>query len=166
MKVENQEMVTLKQLLREYKVLLKAQVRQYFRDIESDKMNKILASMCRQKMICMKDCYIARNQQDFLAVDDKRLKAFWVLLDLGEAAYHCLGDWPVQISFFANETEGEIIYAALGEERLLNAMIKGAETKRIVIVEEPEQIMALELEGVMYYCTVDHNGQVVKYVKE
>lgn len=163
--VINQEPVVIKQLLREYKVLSKAQIRRYFKAIDARRINKVLSMMCQRRMIHMQDGYIALNKQDLADIDEKRLKAFWVLIDQPAVVYHCLGQWPVQI-YFLQEAEGEIIYAALGEERAINAHLRGEEIKRIIVVEELDQIMELEVDGVVYYCTVDAQGAIAKYIKE
>lgn len=167
MQAINQEIVAIKQLLRDYKVLYKTQIRRYFKSVSSDKFNKIVSSMSRQRLVYVQDNYVVLNKGDLRAVDEKRLKAFWALLELGDVEYHCPGDWPVQIHFLQGQgEEGEIIYAALGEERLINANLKEEGIKRIIIVEEPDQIMELEVGGVEYYCTVDGYGNLAKYIKE
>lgn len=165
-KAVNQEIVEIKQLLRDYKVLYKTQVRRYFKSVSSDKFNKIVSSMSRQRLVYFKDNYVVLNKGNLRAIDEKRLKAFWALLELGDVEYHCPGDWPVQIHFLQGQEEGEIIYAALGEERLINANLQEEGIKRIIIVEEPDQIMELEVSGVEYYCTVDGYGNLAKYIKE
>lgn len=161
----DQELAAIKRLLRDYKVLSKAQIRRYFKTVGDRRINKVLSLMCQRGMIHMQENYVALNKQDLADIDEKRLKAFWVLIDQPAVVYHCLGQWPVQI-YFLQEAEGEIIYAALGEERAINAHLRGEEIKRIIVVEELDQIMELEVDGVVYYCTVDAQGAIAKYIKE
>lgn len=162
------EQVLLKELLRHYKVLLKPQVRRYLSNhqLSDQAIKQMWAYMARHRLLYLDERYIALNKPDLAQVNTKNLQAFWVLLTIKQLLYHHPGDFPVQIHFLTETTEGEIIYAALGEERLLNALLaKEAAISRIIIVEEPEQIPALDIANVQYYCTVSENGQLAKYVK-
>lgn len=57
--------------------------------------------------------------------DNSLIRAVWVLLDfIGQVEYHAPGDFPVKLIFFANGELYEIVYAASGQEALINHALR------------------------------------------
>ena len=103
----------------------------------------------------------------FKATDHSMIKAVWVLLDfLDRVEYHSASDFPVKIVFFAEGEEYEIICAVQGHEALVSQAVqrmKEGFSRRIVLVDTPEQISALDFPSIAGYCTVNPNGTVQYY---
>mgnify|MGYP006900629734 CR=1 FL=1 len=102
--------------------------------------------------------------------DYEMLAAVWVLTDfIDRTDYHSSTDFPVELIFIADGELYEVLYAASGNDALLAHALtqqsNGAE-KRIVIVEEPEQIARLTIPDVTAYCTVDMQNGAVQYFKQ
>ncbi len=99
--------------------------------------------------------------------DHSLIKAVWVLLDfLERAEYHSASDFPVKIAFFAEGEEYEIICVPQGQEPMMTQAVqrlKEGYSKRIVLVDIPEQISALDFPCISGYCTVDKDGTVHYY---
>lgn len=96
------------------------------------------------------------------------IRRIWVLLDfMPDVEYHSVSDYPVAISFFIGGEEYQIIHASEGNETTLSAVIahhKNIIAKRLVLVDDPEQIPYLVFPGVIGYCTATTDGHI-KYYK-
>ena len=94
-------------------------------------------------------------------------KAVWVLLDFADKAeFHSVSEFPVKIMFFADGELYEIIQVPAGSEILITqALPKIREHcgRRIVLVDEPEQIPLLDFPSIAGFCTTDKAGQVHYY---
>lgn len=95
-------------------------------------------------------------------------KALWVVADFADSlTYHTAGEFPVTLSFYADSDAYEVIHVPYGREALMNhalAQKEGAE-KRLVIVDETEQIPRLSFPGAVAFCTVDDDGRVQYFKK-
>lgn len=95
--------------------------------------------------------------------DSSLIRAAWVLLDfIGQVEYHAPGDFPVKLIFFANGELYEIVYAASGQEALINHALRDDRSggRRIILVDNPEDIRRIDCPGISGFCTVDAAGQV------
>ena len=95
-------------------------------------------------------------------------RAAWVLLDfIGQVEYHAPGDFPVKLIFFANGELYEIVYAASGQEALINHALRDDRSggRRIILVDNPEDIRRIDCPGISGFCTVDAAGQVHYFKK-
>lgn len=101
--------------------------------------------------------------------DPSMIKALWVLLDfIDRVEFHAAGDFPVKVVFFADGEEYEIIHTPQGQEALVSQAVrlrKDMFSRRIVLVDVPEQISALDFPGISGYCTADPDGRVQYYQK-
>ena len=102
-------------------------------------------------------------------IDLSMVKAVWVLLDfIDRVEYHSAHDFPVKIVFFAADEEFEIIYVPYGKEGLVSQTMRMRQEvipRRIVLVDEPGQISALDFPGISAYCTVSEDGRVSYFKK-
>lgn len=95
--------------------------------------------------------------------DNSLIRAAWVLLDfIGQVEYHAPGDFPAKLIFFANGELYEIVYAASGQEALINHALRDDRSggRRIILVDNPEDICRIDCPGISGFCTVDAAGQV------
>ena len=100
--------------------------------------------------------------------DNSLIRAAWVLLDfIGQVEYHAPGDFPVKLIFFANGELYEIVYAASGQEALINHALRDDRSggRRIILVDNPEDIRRIDCPGISGFCTVDEAGQVHYFKK-
>lgn len=95
------------------------------------------------------------------------IRCVWVLLEfMPNVEYHTASDYPVAIDLFTNGEEYQIIYVAEGSESLISAVLgqqKDLISKKMVLVDSPEQIPLLLLPGVVGYCTATTSGCVTYY---
>ena len=100
--------------------------------------------------------------------DNSLIRAAWVLLDfIGQVEYHAPGDFPVKLIFFANGELYEIVYATSGQEALINHALRDDRSggRRIILVDNPEDIRRIDCPGISGFCTVDAAGQVHYFKK-
>lgn len=80
--------------------------------------------------------------------------------------YHSPGDFPAKVIFFSGGEIYEIVYVAVSQEALITHALKQdarQDSRRIVLVEEPDQIPLLDFPGIAGFCTVSSSGQVLYY---
>lgn len=108
-------------------------------------------------------------RSDRMETDSGMVRAAWILLDfIDRAEYHSSSEFPVKIAFFSGGELYEIIHAAAGQEALIAHALRQSRdsgSRRIVLVDSPEQISLLEFPGITGFCTVDAAGNVSYYKK-
>ena len=100
------------------------------------------------------------------AIDKEMMSALWVLADFSDKSeYHCAGEFPVKILFFADASVFDIIYVPEGRETLVNCALMQSddESKRLVIIENVEQIDKLSIPNTAAYCLVNLNSGETQY---
>lgn len=98
-------------------------------------------------------------------VTDGMIPAFWVLLDfLDRVQYHTASDFPATISFFTEDDAFDIIVVREGQENLVSHALSYGDSenasKRLIVVDCPEQIPKLRISHTAGFCTVDSGGEV------
>jgi hypothetical protein len=110
---------------------------------------------------------VSANDKYDAQADYGMIAAFWVLIDfIDKVEYHTVGDFPVKISFFANEELYEIIHVPYEQETLIShalSMEKQSGARRIVLIDEPEQIDNIDISNTAGFCTVSSDGAVSYY---
>ena len=95
--------------------------------------------------------------------------AVWVLLDfIDRVEYHTAGEFPVKLLFFAKGELYEVFYAALGQEAMLSHFLVQPSkegSRRIVILEEPEQARYLTAASIAAFCIVTPDGKTSYFQK-
>lgn len=170
------EMLELKKLLLDYRVLLSAQVYAYFNYKQPSVMKNMFITLQRDSQVVFSSDgeRIARNPIELEdGFDPKVIAAFWVLLFCKDGTtinYHSRCDFPSQLCFFVDGTDCEIVYVAKGDEALINTAFSHPiddTTHYIVIVEDPDQILQIEIPRCLWFCTVDsETGKLERYVQE
>lgn len=99
--------------------------------------------------------------------DSGLIQSVWVLLDvIDRVEYHSPGDFPAKVIFFSGGEIYEIVYVAVSQEALIAHALKQdarQDSRRIVLVEEPDQIPLLDFPSIAGFCTVSSSGQVLYY---
>jgi len=99
--------------------------------------------------------------------DSGLIQSVWVLLDvIDRVEYHSPGDFPAKVIFFSGGEIYEIVYVAVSQEALITHALKQdarQDSRRIVLVEEPDQIPLLDFPSIAGFCTVSSSGQVLYY---
>lgn len=98
--------------------------------------------------------------------DSELMLSFGILLDFArQVSYHTASDFPVQITFLANDELYEIIYAENGKEIILNHACSKLDpaAKRILRIDTLEQVQKLIIPNTIAYCIVDDTGNVNYY---
>lgn len=102
--------------------------------------------------------------------DAEMLAALWVLADfIDRTGYHSATDFPAKLFFFAEGEVYEVIYVPADKEALMEqALLQAGEDngKRILILEDTEQIERLHIADVAAYCIVSDTGEIQYYKQE
>lgn len=137
---------------------------------KEDKIENLLSFLVKQGRIFTDNKKELYHDGTETNADYEMLSAVWVLNDfIDRVDYHSSTDFPCKLIFIADGELYEVIYVGNGNESLIEHALKqqsGDAEKRIVIVENCEQITKLTISDVTAYCTVDMNSGAVQYFKE
>ena len=101
--------------------------------------------------------------------DRVMLAALWVLADFADRVeYHSPDDFPTKILFFSSGETYEILYISPEKEALVeHALAPSGEEdgKRLLIIEDMEQIARLHIPNTAAFCTVSDTGEI-QYFKQ
>lgn len=102
--------------------------------------------------------------------DHSMLAALWVLIDFIEKVeYHSAVDFPAALVFVAEGELYEVIHIPEDKEAMMEHTMsrEGSDAeKRIVIVDDPEQIGRLYIPNTVAYCMVDMEKGAVCYYRQ
>lgn len=154
-----------------YKSLRLDQIYRLFPHKKQDSINNLVVRLHKaQRLVINTDINIVSASEDTAELPDyEMIAAFWVLLDfLDRVDYHVAGEYPVKISFFCTDGDGdyEIVYVAPGNEMMISralSMLKSNGSQRIIVVNDTKQIPSIHVPDVAAFCTVSHNGNVSYY---
>lgn len=159
----------LVQIMARYGVLEYRQLLE-LRPQKSESVKNQIAWLAKNKRLYRDNLFVKARPE--LNPDAAVITAFWVLLDfihIVQVEYHTKSDFPAVINFFAGEESYDIIVISPGSENLIchAVMLTGRkeDSKRIVVVEDAQQIEACRIPGAFLYCTVSAGGQVHYYQK-
>lgn len=135
-----------------------------------DKINNLLSFFVKQGRIFYDSSTKLYHDGTEASPDYEMLAAVWVLADfIDRTDYHSSTDFPAKLIFIADGELYEVLYAAPGNDTLLEHALSRQTNdaeKRIVIVEQPEQIARITIPDVTAYCTVDMENGAVQYFKQ
>lgn len=171
--VYRKEMLEIKKLLSEYRVLSLRHIYKFFYNKDADIIKKIIKYLVRngQAYVDIENSLVGLNE-DACAndVDKKTLAAFDVMLMfIKKLTYQTRFEFPFQICFLTGEQQYQVIYVEPGDEQHINAVLKATDNedvKYLVIVEDLEQVDKLTIENVYRYCVVHEDGKVDGYALE
>ena len=137
---------------------------------KEDKIQNLLSFFVKQGRIFFDSGTKLYHDGTEASPDYEMLAAVWVLADfVDRTEYHSSTDFPVKLIFIADGEMYEVLYAVSVNDALLaHALTQQSNDaeKRIVIVEDPEQIARLMIPDVTAYCTVDIQSGTVQYFKQ
>lgn len=153
-----------------YRVLTEQQLLRLYPGKE-DRIKNLLLHLTRQGRIFYDSQSEAYYAEQRMQSDHGTTVAVWVLLDfIDRVEYHSVSDFPAKLIFFASGEVYEVLYVTLSQEALVSHLWSQQTEKdpprRIVVVDDPEQISSIDIPGVSGYCTVDRDGQVTYFKKE
>ena len=167
----SREAAELLRVVSEYKTLLSEQLYRLFPGKEAVITN-LLTYLTKQGRIIYNpraERYSA-NEDCEASPDPGMIAAFWVLLDfIDKAEYHFASDFPVKLSFFADCEMYEVIHVPYGQEMVINHALKGQPeeaSRRIILIDNQEQIPDINIANTAGFCTVDADGSVHYYKLE
>lgn len=137
---------------------------------KESKIENLLSYFTRQSRIFYdKDLDMYHDGME-AAPDMSMLASIWVLIDFIEKVeYHSAVDFPATLVFVADGELYEVLYVSADKEVVMeHAMAQqGSDAeKRIVIVEDTDQIGRLSIPYVTAYCTMDMQTGSVQYFKQ
>ena len=165
--IYGQEATELLRLISLYPGLIQCQLAEFFPGKDSAVVYGLLSHLKRQ----------GRAEQSISGgwfpygkkhqADSGLIQSVWVLLDIiDRVEYHSPGDFPAKVIFFSGGEIYEIVYVAVSQEALIAHALKQdarQDSRRIVLVEEPDQIPLLDFPSIAGFCTVSSSGQVLYY---
>jgi len=171
--VYRKEILELKKLLSEYRVLKLRHIYKYFYDKDGEIIKKIIKYLVRngQAYVDVENSFIAINKDAYMnEMETKLLVSFDVMLLFREKlTYHTRYEFPYQICFLTGEQQYQIVYVDTYDEQHINAVFENIDeenVKYLVVVQELEQIKKINIKNVYRYCIVDEIGHVNTYVVE
>lgn len=165
--IYRQEATELLRLISLYPGIMQSQLAGFFPDKDSTVITGLLSHLRRQGRVEQRSSSGWFSYGSPFQTDCGLIQSVWVLLDMiSRVEYHSPGDFPAKIIFFSNGELYEIVYAAAGREILVSHALKQEtrqESRRIVLVEDTEQIPRLDFPNIVGFCTVSPSGQVQYY---
>ena len=165
------ESVELIRTISLYKSLTREQVYRLFPG-KQQTIKNLLTQLIKQKRLVYNpgtDRISAGEEYDERP-DCSMITAFWVLLDfMDKTEYHTASDFPVKISFFSQDEFYEIVYVPFGQEIMISHAMATKEEdppRRLVVVDNPDQISNISIRGTVAFCVVSTEGKVNYYKLE
>lgn len=131
----------------------------------ADSVRNLISRFVKQKRLhyCA-DTAILSESPDREAIEGI-IPACWVLLAfLDRVQYHTASDFPALISFFTDDDAFDIIVVQEGQENLISHALSYNDnenaSKRLIVVDRPEQIPQIHISHVAGFCTVESGGEV------
>lgn len=151
-----------------YHNILKEQLIRLYPKVNPETLEKILYHLQNNRRIYFnKENGIIYDEFD-PTTDREMLVCLWVLCDfIKDVEFHSSGDFPVNIIFFSNGKTYDITYVPSEKETLYENVLNGMPEhgKRLIILEDTEQIDRINITDVTAYCTVDEDTGKVEYYK-
>ena len=137
---------------------------------KESKIENLLAYFTRQSRIFFdKDTGLYHDGTE-ASPDRSLLASLWVLIDFIEKVeYHSAVDFPAMLVFVADGELYEVLHIPEDKEAMMEHTMaqQGSDAeKRIVIVDDPEQIGRLFIPNTVAYCTVDMEKGTVCYYRQ
>jgi len=154
-----------------YKSLTCGQVYRLFPGKE-DAIKNLLTQLIKQKRVVFNPSTdrISAGEEYDTHPDSSMIIAFWVLLDfIDKTEYHTASDFPVKISFFSQDEFYEIVHVPYGQEIMLSHAMATKEEdppRRLIVVDNPDQISNISIQGTVAFCVVSAEGKVNYYKLE
>jgi len=168
-----EETAELFRIVSVYKALLREQLYRFFWYKDAAVVDNVISNLARRKRIVVQGAIVALSTEHLGKLDMRVVNSIWILLEfIEETSYHTSSNFPATVFFFTEKDAFEIVYAASGQEKIINAWCCVEDTgrrvtdiKRIILIEEYEQICRFEVPAAGF-CMVDAAGTVNYYKLE
>lgn len=165
-----EDIKNIREIMSIYKVLKLEQLYKALGDKEPKVKKSIITLMKNSNTIYVFDDMCSATDDWIKNLDKGMIKAFWILLDFwDEVLFNNAATFPAKIDFITQEDSFDIIVAEKGQEKMLNVFYgktRDATIKHLVAVEDEEQMMKLNFEGISAFCIVGDDGSVSYYRNE
>ena len=137
---------------------------------KEDTIRTMIRTLIKQKRLHhdLEKDLLCDRPESALSPDYGMIASLWVLLDFKKnILYHTSSDFPVKITFFAQEEVYEIIYIPQDQEPLLNhalSTMPGNYSSRFIVLESEAQVTKVSIPATLAYCIVT-DGTVNYYQK-
>ena len=166
--IYGKEASTMLRFVKLYHCIRKEQLKKLMCDTKPDVFEKLLFHLQNNRRI-----YYDKNTDIIYADNDTKLnmetiKCLWVLCDfIYKADFHSSSDFPVNLIFFGEQELYEVSYIAPGKEAIFEQAFNNfeANNKRIILLEDKEQISKITISDVTAYCIVNDDTGKVEYFK-
>ncbi len=167
--IYRQEAATLLRDLTTYHYIRHDQLLRMYPGKES-KIDNLLRHLVNQGRIVY-DAKTDMYHDGFEAAPDYgTLACLWVLIDfIDKTEYHSAVEFPANLIFLADGEIYEVLFVPEGKETLTEYAVasQGSDAeKRIVVVEQTEQIPRLCIPGTSAYCIVNMETGTIQYFKQ
>lgn len=165
-----EDMKKMREFISEYKVCKLEQFDRYLYDKEPKIKKYIRDQMVKRNMMFISDGMCSAEPDWHRNYDAGMIKALWVMLDFCEESdYNSVANFPTKLRFSKDGDVYDVCVAEPGKENTINLFYGkfcNEPSKFIVVVEDKEQMMKLDFEGIIAYCIVNDDGRIIYYRKE
>ena len=154
----------LVRIITTYKNLSEEQVLRYFPNMKPDILFRLIDRLSKEGRLYHDKRFHRVMYQKGSPHDPMLNAAFWVLLDfLTETSYHTIGEPPSMITFFYQNELYDICCVQPGKElltqQLFSSMPLESRTKKLVILENIQQMPAFSSADIHAFCLVNDHGE-------
>lgn len=157
-------------LLSMYQSLTFSQIHRYYPELKTDILKSLIMRLAKEGRLS----YLPDSDLLLYNKNCKRksstIAAFWVLLDfMPDVTYHSISDFPVALTFYTDADAYDVIHIPTEKELLINHAFShqlADVSKRIIIIDHPNQIPLIKIPNVTAYCTINKLGKVQYYKKQ
>lgn len=166
----NKEGLEIIKVLSEYKTLYVNQMLSLFKNKDNDTLLRLINNLVKQNRVYIdKDKkVISSTEKGLYDFDISLINCFWVLLDfIDDISFHSISDYPSKIIFFTGDDVYDILYIPEHQEHIAQQLTLKQNTpydnKKIIVIENEEQIKKLNIPLTLAYCTVNADGEIIYY---
>ena len=169
--IYQKEATELIRVLSDYNTLYLEQIMKLFPAKNNQTITNLLGVLKKQGRLFSdtSNTLVSVDEKGLYDFDLSTLKCFWVLLDfIDDVSYHSTSDYPTKIIFFAKNEVYEVIYIGNGGEHTISRYlnINQSDSKKIIVLEDSNQIESLDIKNILCYCMVTDEGVVNYYTNE
>ena len=165
----SQEASSLLRDISMYRALTREQVLRLYPG-KRDRTKELLVYLMKQGRLLYEDGLYRTPPGRDGKVDKALFAAVGVLVDfIDQVEFHAAADHPAKNIFLAEGEVYEIVHIEQGKETVMTNILAAsgdAPSRRLVMVDDPEQIDRLDIPNTCGYCTVSPDGDIQYYQKE
>ena len=153
-----------------YQALTFPQLVKLYPDLPSEKLQMLIRRLGKEgRLIYISETGLLLFHKDCIQ-NPATIAAFWVMLDFFPyVTHHSISEFPITLTFYTDKDIYDIIFIPEEKEFLIaHALSSQTKTisKRLVIINHPNQISRIPLPDISAFCMVSEDGQVQYYKKQ